>query len=121
VLIRFRLFADQQAHGWGWAIDNLSIQGPVTGIGESMESRLDIYPNPAARSIAIEFNTSEISSANIRIMNLQGQQVLTEELQREGNILRKEIDISFFHDGLYILQAEYGGRVIHKKFMKLRE
>ena len=26
VLIRFRLFADAAAHGWGWAIDNLTIQ-----------------------------------------------------------------------------------------------
>lgn len=26
VLIRFRLFADEVAHGWGWAIDNLNIQ-----------------------------------------------------------------------------------------------
>jgi hypothetical protein len=26
VLIRFRLHADANAHGWGWAIDNLSIQ-----------------------------------------------------------------------------------------------
>ncbi|MDX1629247.1 MAG: hypothetical protein R3345_11145, partial [Fulvivirga sp.] len=26
ILIRFRLFADQAAHGWGWAIDNLEVQ-----------------------------------------------------------------------------------------------
>lgn len=26
ILIRFRLFADEAAHGWGWAIDNLKIQ-----------------------------------------------------------------------------------------------
>ena len=26
ILIRFRLHADEAAHGWGWAIDNLSIQ-----------------------------------------------------------------------------------------------
>ena len=26
ILIRFRLFADELAHGWGWAIDNLKIQ-----------------------------------------------------------------------------------------------
>ncbi|MGB8316637.1 MAG: T9SS type A sorting domain-containing protein, partial [Ignavibacteriaceae bacterium] len=27
ILIRFRLFADANTHGWGWAIDNLVIQG----------------------------------------------------------------------------------------------
>ncbi len=26
VLVRFRIYADQLAHGWGWAIDNLRIQ-----------------------------------------------------------------------------------------------
>ena len=27
ILIRFRLFADEYTHGWGWVIDNLIIQG----------------------------------------------------------------------------------------------
>ncbi|MFN8209138.1 MAG: hypothetical protein U0T82_17285 [Bacteroidales bacterium] len=30
VLIRFRLFSDPYANGWGWAIDNLGIQGVYT-------------------------------------------------------------------------------------------
>jgi hypothetical protein len=119
VLIRFRLFADQAAHGWGWAIDNLSIQGPITGIEESIERKFLVYPNPATRTIAVELNIPEVSSADIRIMNLQGQHILTEELHREGNVLRKEIDISFFQNGLYILEAKCEGKVIHKKFLKI--
>ena len=27
IIIRFRLFADEATHGWGWVIDNLNIQG----------------------------------------------------------------------------------------------
>jgi hypothetical protein len=120
VLIRFRLFADAAAHGWGWAIDNVAIQGPTTGVEGYIESKLHIYPNPAVQTIAVEFNVPGVPSADIRIMNLQGQQILTEELRREGNVLRKDIDISFFQDGLYILEATYGGNVIHKIFLKLR-
>lgn len=30
ILIRFRIFADEAAHGWGWAVDNLNIQLDVT-------------------------------------------------------------------------------------------
>jgi len=30
ILIRFRLFTDEQANGWGWAIDNLQIQIDAT-------------------------------------------------------------------------------------------
>src|SRR5690606_23795683 len=30
VLFRFRLYSDPFANGWGWAIDNLRIQSPVS-------------------------------------------------------------------------------------------
>ena len=30
ILVRFRLFSDPYANGWGWAIDNLRIQIPVS-------------------------------------------------------------------------------------------
>src|SRR5690606_20432683 len=50
VLIRFRLFADQLANGWGWAIDNLVIQEedePVTGVPSDPVRALHVYPVPA--------------------------------------------------------------------------
>ncbi|MBX2897324.1 MAG: hypothetical protein KF763_17905 [Cyclobacteriaceae bacterium] len=46
VLIRFRISADGSGNGWGWSMDNLSIQGPVTGVKEFADLLVSVYPNP---------------------------------------------------------------------------
>jgi hypothetical protein len=120
ILIRFRLFADQGAHGWGWAIDNLSIQGPVTDIEESFDRKFAVFPNPARQTITVELSETDSPLAEIRIISLQGQVVLTDQLQQEGNTLRKQVDISSLEEGIYIIKAECNGKVTYKKLLKLR-
>lgn len=120
VLIRFRLFADQAAHGWGWSIDNLSIQGSITGVEESAEKNLIVYPIPATSTVTVELNTPGVSSAGVQLINLQGQHILSSELDHEENILRKNIDISALQNGLYIIRVESAGKVVFRKFLKLQ-
>jgi hypothetical protein len=120
ILIRFRLFADQGAHGWGWAIDNLSIQGPVTDIEESFDRKFAVFPNPARQTVTVELSETDSPLAEIRIISLQGQVVLTDQLQQEGNTLRKQVDISSLEEGIYIIKAECNGKVTYKKLLKLR-
>ena len=46
ILIRFRLFSDPYAWGWGWAIQDLDINPLIDGVEKlSVESSM-IYPNP---------------------------------------------------------------------------
>ena len=49
ILLRFRLFSDQVITGWGWAIDNLSIQAGATSPGWS-----DTPPESSASILAAE-------------------------------------------------------------------
>ncbi len=48
ILIRFRLFSDPYAHGWGWAIDNLRVQQPVSNRYQVQVSpgHILLWPNP---------------------------------------------------------------------------
>lgn len=48
LLIRFRLFSDPYANGWGWAIDNLRIQQPVSALFQQSLSpgHITFWPNP---------------------------------------------------------------------------
>ncbi len=48
ILIRFRLFSDPWAHGWGWAIDNLKIQGDIL--------------NPVITHVPVEYTLVSIDS-----------------------------------------------------------
>ena len=66
VFIRFRLYSDAAATGWGWAIDDLVIQDAALGLppGEESDPRRDLpsrvvleqnVPNPFNPSTRIDF------------------------------------------------------------------
>jgi len=116
VLIRFRLFADQAAHGWGWAIDNLFIQSPVTAIEHTTNSIFNVYPNPARKNLLVETVLSA-PSVRIQILNLQGQVVFNGVSESQVS----EIDISSYPQGLYLVKAECGGRTLIRKFLKVND
>jgi hypothetical protein len=106
VLIRFRLFADQLAHGWGWAIDNLSIQGPVTGLEERASTFVKIYPVPVEKDLFIEIDDyANANSAEIQILNMEGRIVYRERLSGTNGRLEKIVDVEFLSDGLYVLKV----------------
>ncbi len=47
IFLRFRLFSDPFAYGWGWAIDNLNIQDQTSSVLDvGLKDDLQIFPNP---------------------------------------------------------------------------
>lgn len=119
VLIRFRLFADALAHGWGWAIDDLSIQGPVTGLEEPLSKTFKVYPVPASADLFLEMQVDTDEPVAIQLSDLQGR-ILYEERSREisNGMLRATIDITSFKEGLYFLKATSGKHLYIRKFFK---
>jgi hypothetical protein len=60
IVIRFRLFADQLVHGWGWAIDNLKIQVDETP-PMIRHNHLDFLPATVS-SVSLPFTITDESS-----------------------------------------------------------
>lgn len=121
VLIRFRLTADAATNGWGWSIDNLSIQGPVTGIEKSRDVILNLYPNPVANGIlTLELGRSEsYEAAGIKILNSQGQAILTDQIDLIQDVNKKEYSTSHWAEGIYFLRVDMGNGVyLTQKFIK---
>ncbi|MEX1241511.1 MAG: T9SS type A sorting domain-containing protein [Cyclobacteriaceae bacterium] len=120
VLVRFRLFADALAHGWGWAIDNLSIQGSVTGVEEDPFTALKVYPVPVHSELVVELSTSSGHSVEIQIADVQGRVVYTEEVAvLSGSTFQKTISAEKFSEGIYILKATSGNRIFARKFVRV--
>lgn len=103
IYIRFRLFPDIYTNGWGWAIDNIQIQGDaqaaISDFPDNSEE-LQIYPNPANEYFFIqpdEYN----SNATLTINNILGKQVYVQKINslNESN----KIDINGLQSGLYIV------------------
>ncbi|HAI74695.1 MAG TPA: hypothetical protein DCM08_00470, partial [Microscillaceae bacterium] len=89
VLLRFRLFADANVNGWGWAIDNLQIQGSLSAVTSLADQVLiqqtKLYPNPTEGKIML---TAEGLSGNpqilqIEVFNTTGVSLLTRQVTVE--------------------------------------
>ncbi|MCU0447993.1 MAG: T9SS type A sorting domain-containing protein [Microscillaceae bacterium] len=120
VIIRFRLFADPAAHGWGWAIDNLQIQGTLTGIEELLAENqtIDIFPNPSAAFVSVRtgFKPS-VKNVEISLTNSLGYEVLKQTFANDADNFNQKIDTAQLPKGLYILNLNVEGRKISKKII----
>lgn len=119
VLIRFRLFSNESTTGWGFAIDNLSIQSPFTGV-EDHEGRFAVYPNPVAGDeLYIRLQTSA-SEAAISLISPQGQALSSRLHSTRDGLLETSIYVGDLAAGLYLLRVETPEGVVVRKFVRGR-
>lgn len=121
IQIRFRLFSDPYAHGWGWMIDNLSIQDFGTGSNsfDFSPGEVAYYPNPATDQLTLSVSAKQtIQKCILKAYNSEGKLILTKDLVVEGNSFQTKIDVSGFGHGLYLFALEIeGGNSIVRKIM----
>jgi hypothetical protein len=119
VLIRFKLTADVSGNGWGWSIDNLSIQGPITGIESKSVELLNLYPNPVTNGLlVVELARNESGTAAIKILNAQGQTMINDQVALVQELNKKEYSVTNWSEGIYFLCVDTGDEIITRKFIK---
>lgn len=111
VLLRFRLHSDVGAYGWGWAIDNLNIQGPqasapaklVLATEENLENKgLSIRPNPSQGLFRVQLPLEQIGqSVELQVIDLQGRVVYQDQQVVAGSLLDQEIQAGNWPTGTY--------------------
>ncbi len=122
VLIRFRLFADQLAHGWGWLVDNLYVQQarPVILANEpALMVEFAASPNPAINFIRVtgELRTAA-ESGTLTLTSPSGQFVQQVPVPIPANRrIDQRLDVSQLPSGLYFLQLSAGDARQVKKIM----
>lgn len=86
IFLRFRLFADANSHGWGWAIDDIVIQEREDDTGIANEDEADVpgrfalaqnYPNPFNPATTIPFSVPRSGPVTIRVYDVQGRLIAT--------------------------------------------
>ncbi len=105
------------AEGDNVFIDNIAITN-TTKVGENGLSNAGVltYPNPVTGNL----NYSAHGVGNIvtlRILNVQGQQLLEKNLDNYRNGEVRQVDLSGFGNGIYILQLSGNQGVATKKFV----
>ncbi len=117
VILRFRLFANETLNGWGWAIDNLFIQDPVTSTETDLSVRLHVFPNPVTLGLlSIEAENTTSAQHLIELINAYGQLLHGANVETLNGKLSHQVDISGWPAGMYlvVVQAANGEKIIRK-------
>lgn len=103
VIFRFRLASDKAVTGWGWAIDNLNIQGVATGIEDELANEdVSIYPNPFDRSIFVEGLETDASDIEIIVTDLYGKIIHRETRNDAAYSQKLRVDLPDVAPGIYM-------------------
>ena len=81
-----------------------------TGITESIKRDINIYPNPANKTIIID----GLQAGKIEIINLQGQVIKNINITEE----RTTIDISKLSGGIYTMKIKTNDGIVVKRLIK---
>ncbi|TYZ12566.1 T9SS type A sorting domain-containing protein [Hymenobacter lutimineralis] len=120
VQLRFRLFADAGAHGWGWAIDNLRIQDAVTGVAQELKDAggFDVFPNPTTGRFTLQARlTKATPGLQVVVRNVLGQEVLRKALPTTPGLVKETLDLSQLANGLYLVSLGDGSEALTKRLM----
>jgi len=80
------------------------------------ENKFEIYPNPAAENIWLSTKNVGVACLSISIYNLSGKLLATTLWENTNE--KKEINISRFPKGLYLLNIQSENKSLRKKIVK---
>ena len=129
VIIRFRLHADVGAHGWGWWIDNLNIQGsstisnPILAIDPGTEIKdLIVSPNPTSGRLLVQMPLLADGNKEVNIVfsDMMGKLILSKKYQVTGDMFKEELELSALAQGTYLLQVQTGDKLISRKIVLIK-
>ncbi len=78
----------------------------------TLNSQYSVFPNPAEKSIFLSTENLHAGNYELRISNITGQLLFSENFFHPGGNLRKEIDLSKVNSGVNILQVNSEGKLV---------
>lgn len=113
-LIRFRLFSDPYANGWGWTIDNLKIQIPVSALLSTLSpGNIQIYPNPFSNEIQVSLQLSnEVKLIELKVYNPYGSLVYSSSIKNVLGAISQTINLKGNAAGIYFVAIKENGKTV---------
>ena len=78
---------------------------------------LDVYPNPSRDIFNVSFTSEDAQDLEVRVINVVGEVVYTENLMNFTGEFTKEIDLRRSTKGIYFLRITTEAGVINKKMI----
>ena len=94
---------------------------PVTGTNDITNNShlLHLFPNPARQNLSYELKSNTAGTYTIKIFDLNGRLMYSNEGRDIGNIIKGSIPIDFLSQGTYILEIATKKTTARKKLLKL--
>jgi hypothetical protein len=80
-----------------------------------INQRLLVYPNPSRAVFNVEFELQGVRELYLRLMSPTGQLIFEDSPVEMRNIYKREIDLSRFAKGVYILQVQTESGVVSRR------
>jgi hypothetical protein len=85
--------------------------------GGSAIANLDVYPNPSRDIFNVSFTSEDVQDLEVRVINVVGEVVYTENLQQFVGEYTKAIDLVTYTKGIYFLEITTNNGVVNKKLI----
>jgi len=85
--------------------------------GGNTIANLEVYPNPSRDIFNVSFISEDTQDLKVRILNVIGEELISEDLQQFVGEYTKQIDLTNNAKGIYFLKIETNDGVINKKLI----
>jgi hypothetical protein len=123
------LHADVGAHGWGWAIDNLNIQGAVAPVVQTVLALepnealkdLRISPNPTNGKVKVEWPSYRgEKELTLSLSDLTGRKVYAQRFALDGTLFSHELNLEGMPVGNYMIQIQVGDKFVNRRIVLIK-
>jgi len=80
-------------------------------------NNLDVYPNPSRDIFNVSFTSEDVQNLEVRVLNVVGEVVYTEDLTQFVGEYTKVIDLATYTKGIYFLEITTNNGVVNKKLI----
>ena len=89
----------------------------VNLIATIKETKLNIYPNPAGDYFTIEYTGASGYKDYIKLYDICGKEIYENEINSNPGVTTKEVDVSKFEAGIYLVSLQSGTAVTTQKLV----
>ena len=100
-----------------WTAPIFWTQPSIRLSGGTSINNLFVYPNPSRDVFNISFNSAEIQDLSIRILNVIGSEVYSENKEKFIGEYTKQINLDNYGKGIYFLEIETSTEVVNMKLI----
>ncbi|TNE28624.1 MAG: T9SS type A sorting domain-containing protein [Bacteroidetes bacterium] len=98
----------------GSVTDTVTFDVNISIVESELSRTLNIFPNPTGGVVTLDFNLDNNSEVSVSIINVQGQEVISEQLGRI-NSYNGQFDLSKLPKGVYIVRIQSGSHIVNRR------